>query len=187
MLHEQAGGSRNSQVIFAENERALFWIMIIELLAYGVAAFTLLATASLRRSPRKVAEDAGLLRHRPESDFPEELDVDYRPNPKKPALRQSGAEKATVATVAGQKAALDALREHLKVIASYLPEKWFRADLIEGGVSIRLYERNGQGREVTIAKTRQSDKLLLAVNRPNFRGRLIAELKACGFPIGGER
>lgn len=96
--------------------------------------------------------------------------------------------KATpVATVAGgRESALKLLREHLSVIASYLPNRWFRADLIDGGVSIRLYGRNKQGREVTVKSTRQSDKILEAVNRPDFRERLTRELIDCGFPIGGE-
>ena len=190
MLHEQAGGSRNSQVIFAENERPLFWIMIGELLAYGVAAFTLLATASLRRSPRQVAQDTGLLSgNGPQSDFPEELDVGYRPESKNAALRQSRPKSeyfSTVATVADQESALKTLRAVLKSIAEYHKGWWFKADLIPGGILIRLTERQ-DGREVTIAKTRQSSKLLSAVNRPDFRERLVAELKECGFPIGGER
>lgn len=109
--------------------------------------------------------------------------------PQNAPLRQSGVEKVTVATVAeGRESALKILREHLGVIASYMPNRWFRADLIDGGVSIRLYSRNERGREKTIKQTRQSNKILLAVNRPDFRERLTRELIACGFPIEeGER
>lgn len=107
------------------------------------------------------------------------------------ALRRGDAKVATpVATVAeGQKSAvsaLDALREHLRVIAFGIPKHWFKADPIVGGVTIRLCRRR-MGRELTVKQTRQSDKILAAVNRPDFRERLKAELIACGFPIeGGE-
>jgi hypothetical protein len=104
-------------------------------------------------------------------------------------LRRGDTKTATaVATVAqGQKSLLDALRGHLRAIAFHHPGRWFKADLIEGGVAIRMCERR-QGREVDIAKTRQSNKILSAVNRPDFKERLTRELIACGFPIeGGER
>lgn len=101
------------------------------------------------------------------------------------ALRVSHAQEATVATDERQ-AALIALREHLRVIASYMPKRFFKADLIAGGVSIRMC-RKILGADVTMKKTRQSQKLLDAVNRPDFQERLRAELIACGFPIGGGR
>jgi hypothetical protein len=121
-------------------------------------------------------------------DFPAELDVRDRGDSRGPRF-VTKRQKTTVATVAhDRESALRALRDHLGVIASYLPGRWFRADLIKGGVSIRLYERDGQRRESTIAETRQSNKLLDAVDRPDFRARLIDELKRQGFPIekGGE-
>jgi hypothetical protein len=43
------------------------------------------------------------------------------------------------------------------------------------------------GREVTIAKTKQSDKLFAAINRPDFRARLVDELIHQGFPIEKEK
>lgn len=191
MLRDQSKGERSVAAIFAENERPLFWIMIGELLAYGVAAFTLLATASLRRSPRKVALDTGLLpQNRPESDFPEELDVDYRPSSKnapKLHLSQSSRPVATPVAVGRnwRESAIETLRQHLGVIAFSHPGRWFAADLRDGGgVWIRMRERQ-EGREVCIAKTKQSDKLLMAVNRPDFRERLERELIHQGFPIGG--
>lgn len=112
--------------------------------------------------------------------------VAYGLMPQNAPLRQENKGKTTVATVA-QESPLEVLRGHLKVIAfPYQPGRWFKADLIAGGVKIRFCERRA-GREVTIVETRQSDKLLAAVNRPDFRERLIEELIHQGFPIGGER
>jgi hypothetical protein len=74
------------------------------------------------------------------------------------------------------------LLEHLKVISHYHPGRWFKADLIEGGILIRMSKRIN-GVEETIAETRQSDKLLAAIERPDFRGRLLDELIRTGFPI----
>jgi hypothetical protein len=182
MLRDQSKGEKSVAAIFAANERPLFWIMVGELLAYGVAAFTLLAVSSLRGRSVNAPQNAppGALTDRGE-DFPAELDLDA-------SLRQSRSKSGhfeTVATVA-RDSALDALRDHLKAIASEYPGKWFKADLIRGGVSIRMTERR-QGREVDIAKTRQSNKILTAVDRPDFQERLRAELIACGFPIEGEK
>jgi hypothetical protein len=104
-------------------------------------------------------------------------------------LRRASAKTATpVATVVERHdSALNALREHLRVIAFGIPNHWFKADLIAGGVAIRLCRRES-GREVTVKSTRQSNKLLSAVNRSDFRERLIDELIHQGFPIeGGER
>lgn len=100
-------------------------------------------------------------------------------------LRQPDAKTATpVATVAeGQKLAVNALREHLRLIAFHIPNHWFKVDPIVGGVVIRLCRRES-GREVTIKSTRQSNKILAAISRPDFRERLIDELKRQGFPIG---
>jgi len=104
-------------------------------------------------------------------------------------LRRPDTKTATaVATVAeGHDSALKALRDHLRVIAFRIPRHWFKVDLIPGGVTIRLCRRE-EGRELTVKQTRQSSKILSAVNRPDFRERLTRELIACNFPIeGGER
>jgi hypothetical protein len=95
-----------------------------------------------------------------------------------------GREVTVPVEKAVRESALVELRNHLKVISSYHPGLSFKTDLIEGGVKIKLYRWNGR-KEKMIASTRQSDKLLLAVYRPDFLDRLIAELKACKFPIGG--
>ena len=81
---------------------------------------------------------------------------------------------------------MSALRHHLRVIAFHYPNRWFKSDLIDGGVWIRMCERRA-GREVTIAKTKQSDKLFAAINRPDFRARLVDELIHQGFPIAKEK
>jgi NADH:ubiquinone oxidoreductase subunit 6 (subunit J) len=200
MLREQSKGATSVQSIFAANERVLFWIMIGEMLAYAVAAFTLYAVSSLSGrgvAPKRAPDFA---QNRPESEFPTELDVGYRVRPKdgsklrlspaRPAIYVHSSQKTTPVATGGREGAMIALRDHLRVIASGLPNRSFKADLRKaeegGGVWIRLYESR-EGREKMLAKTKQSDKLLYAVNRPDFRERLIAELVACGFPIGGER
>jgi hypothetical protein len=81
-----------------------------------------------------------------------------------------------------RKDALKRLREHLKQIAFYHPNRWFKADLVRGGVTIRLFERQ-HGHEIALSQTTQSDKLLAAVERPDFQERLIGELRHQGFEI----
>jgi hypothetical protein len=124
----------------------------------------------------------------PERVLPVATGREYQSAPA-PALRASGAKKATpVATDEDPRMlALRELREHLRQIAFYIPNRFFKADLIQGGVSIRLC-RKLLGADVTVKTTRQSNKLLDAVDRPDFRARLIDELKHQGFPIekGGE-
>jgi len=109
------------------------------------------------------------------------------------ALRASDARKtASVATEGGdwREIAVRKVRGHLGVISEGLPGRWFKADLIKPeGVWIRIMGRNGGEGEKTLKKTRQSDKLLMAVDRPDFRERLIDELIHQGFPVrqGGVR
>ncbi len=81
-----------------------------------------------------------------------------------------------------RKAARRKLLDHLGVISSYSPGKWFKADLVDGGIHIRMCARVNTIEE-TIADTRQSDRLLQAVDRPDFRERLIEELRHQGFEI----
>lgn len=176
---------QSASSVFARYESVLFWIMVGELGLYGLSAFTLFALAKLMDDPALAEKPADFAQNRPESDFPEELDVDYAPPRKNAAMRQERGNSGhfeAVATVARDDS-LTVLRGHLKAIAFHYPGRWFKADLIKGGVSIRMTERR-EGREVDIAKTRQSNRILEAVNRSDFRDRLIAELIACGFPIG---
>jgi len=127
-----------------------------------------------------------------DDDFPSELDASEREAQRNPALRQQRQADSKIATSVATSAtderlpALNALRHHLRVIAFHHPNRWFKCDLIDGGVWIRMCERRA-GREVTIAKTKQSDKLFAAINRPDFRARLVDELIHLGFPIEKEK
>src|SRR5262249_1640266 len=131
--------------------------------------------------------------HMPQyDDFPSELDAgvnqDHRAGRRFDQTIKSDnrRQSPTSAISDDHKAALKVLREHLKAISFYHPGFWFKADLMNGGVMIRMFRRR-QGREESIASTLQSPKLLAAVNRPDFRARLIDELIHQGFPIEGGR
>ena len=123
--------------------------------------------------------------------FPSELDASEHEARRNPASRQERQADTKIATAVATSAtnerlpALSALRHHLRVIAFHYPNRWFNCDLIDGGVWIRMCERRA-GREVTIAKTKQSDKLFAAINRQDFRARLVDELIRQGFPIEKE-
>jgi hypothetical protein len=124
--------------------------------------------------------------------FPSELDASDREAQRNPAFRQERQADTQIATTVATSVtderlpALNALRHHLRVIAFHYPNRWFKCDLIDGGVWIRMCKIRA-GREVTIAKTRQSDKLFAAINRPDFRVRLVDELIRQGFPIEKEK
>jgi hypothetical protein len=92
------------------------------------------------------------------------------------------SDRGTTVVHFDRKKARRKLLDHLGVISSYNPGKWFKADLVEGGVHIRMCARVNTIEE-TIADTRQSDKLLMAVDKPDFRERLIEELRHQGFEI----
>jgi hypothetical protein len=124
--------------------------------------------------------------------FPSELDASEREAQRNPAFRRQRQADTKIAAPVATSAtderlpALSALRHHLRVVAFHYPNRWFKCDLIDGGVWIRMCERRA-GREVTIAKTKQSDKLFAAINRPDFRARLADELIHQGFPIEKEK
>jgi hypothetical protein len=130
---------------------------------------------------------------RDDEDFPDEIEADITRDDrtgrrldrtrKSDRLRQSYISEREAFD---RKKARKKLLEHLKVISHYLPGRWFKADLIEGGVHIRMCARVNFT-EQTIADTRQSDKLLAAVDRPDFRERLLDELIHRGFPIEKEK
>jgi hypothetical protein len=123
-----------------------------------------------------------------DEDFPSELDTSEREAQRNPALRQRRQADTKIATTVATGAederlpALSVLRHHLRVIAFHYPNQWFKCDLIAGGVLIRMCERR-EGQETTIAETKQSDKIFSAINRPDFRARLVGELIRQGFPI----
>jgi len=141
------------------------------------------STEALAEAPKIVEQD---------DIFPSELDASDREAQRNPAFRQERQADTQIATTVATSAtderlpALSALRHHLRVIAFHSPNRWFKCDLIDGGVWIRMCERRA-GREVTIAKTKQSDKLFAAINRPDFRARLVGELIRQGFPVGKEK
>lgn len=127
-----------------------------------------------------------------DDDFPSEIDASEREARRNPALRQQRQANTQIATTVATGAAderlpaLSVLRHHLRVIAFHYPNRWFKCDLIDGGVWIRMCERRA-GRETTIAKTKQSDKIFTAISRPDFRARLVDELIRQGFPIEKEK
>jgi hypothetical protein len=157
------------------------WDSSIRLANFGelaLAIFTLIfirIRSSRTNSPR-------------DEDFPSEIDADVvrddRTGRRLDRTRKSDSERQSL--ISGdsgtRKAALKLLREHLKQIAFYHPGLWFKADLIHGGVTIRLFKRD-HGHEIMVARTDQSDKLLAAVDRPDFRDRLLGELIYQGFPL----
>jgi hypothetical protein len=121
-------------------------------------------------------------------EFPREIDAgvvrDDRTGRRLDRTRKS--DSGRLSPISGdpdaRKDALKTLREHLKQIAFYHPGVWFKADLIRGGVTIRLFKKE-HSHEIMVARTDQSDKLLAAVNRPDFRERLLGELIYQGFPL----
>jgi hypothetical protein len=127
-----------------------------------------------------------------DDDFPSELEASEREAQRNPALRQQRQADTKIATTVATSGgddrlpALNVLRHHLRVVAFHHPNRWFKCDLIDGGVWIRMCERRA-GREATIAKTKQSDSLFAAINQPDFRARLIEELIYQGFPIDKEK
>jgi len=130
----------------------------------------------------------------PRDEFLSELDVRERAASKESRFQTSKSDSERQSLILSQKPgrvslpdaarkdALKRLREHLKAVAFYHPNKWFKADLVRGGVTIRLFERQ-HGHEICISQTTQSDKLLAAVERPDFRNRLVDELIYQGFPL----
>lgn len=173
--------------VFARYENTLFWIMVAELGLYGLAAFTLFALAKLMDDAPKPAPVAApdLAHNRPVSDFPEELDVDYRPGPKNANYARSAKIATPVATVATTNS-LKALREHLRQIAFYIPKRFFKADLIDGGVTIRMC-RKVRGADDTVCEVKFNNRIFADLDREDFQTRLRQRLIDAGFPIGDEK
>ena len=115
-------------------------------------------------------------------EFPAELETYELSDNERQSLSLSQKRERLSLSDATRKDSLKRLREHLKAIAFYHPNRWFKADLVRGGVTIRLFERQN-GHEIAVAQTTQSDKLLAAVEREDFRERLSEELRHQGFEI----
>jgi hypothetical protein len=172
-----------------------FWVRLANFGEIALAAITLIfirnrsaKTNTLRtpapgpgpRQPDQETEQA--------DNFPSEIDAnavkDDRTGRRLDRTRKSDSGRLSPISgdLAARKEALKKLREHLKGIAFYYPGLWFKADLIRGGVTIRLFKKENS-HEIMVATTDQSDKLLEAVDRPDFRKRLLDELLRQGFPL----
>ncbi len=155
------------------------WDSTIRLANFGelaLAIFTLIfirVRSSLTNAPRADDVQTSV----PGEEFPDEIDADERQS-----LILSQKKERLSLSDPDRKAALKKLRKHLSAIAFHNPKRWFKSDLVRGGVRIRLFERQ-HGHEISIAETTQSDKLLQSVDRPDFRDRLIEELRHQGFEI----
>src|SRR5689334_16945857 len=67
-------------------------------------------------------------------EFPHETDANERQS-----LSLSQKRERLSLSDPDRKDALKRLREHLKAVAFYHPNRWFKADLVRGGVTIRLF------------------------------------------------
>jgi hypothetical protein len=162
------------------------WDSWIRLANFGELALAAITFIFIRN---RSAQFNAARQQRDEYEFPDELDEDVsvRGSAKEPRLtRTQKSDSGRLSPISGdsvaRKQALKKLREHLKAIAFYVPGFWFKADLIRGGVTIRLFKKD-HGHEIMVAQTDQSDKLLAAVERPDFRARLQGELIHQGFPL----
>lgn len=170
----------SAQSVFADVERVLLWLALGELALYGLASFTLFGIARLMDDSKAPADEP----------FPHEIDVSARNATKESRFTRtqksdSGRQSPVSATSFDRKAARLKLLEVLRDVSFHNPGFWFKADLIEGGVTIRMCKKD-HGVEVMVARTDQSNKLLLAVSRPDFRERLVDELIYQGFPLDGK-
>jgi hypothetical protein len=161
-----------------------WWIRVAGFgeLALSIVTLIFVRTRTAVLNARRQAEEGF-------ENFPDELDADvvqdHRSGRRLTQTRKSDSAPLSCAVAPetfDRKRARRKLLEHLKVISHYHPGRWFKADLIEGGILIRMSKRIN-GVEETIAETRQSDKLLAAVDRPDFQERLLDELIRRGFPI----
>ncbi|MCI0390324.1 MAG: hypothetical protein MOB07_16360 [Acidobacteria bacterium] len=158
-----------------------WWVRVANFGELALAAITLIYIRN--RSAATNARSSGRY-----EVFPSEIDADViqedRTGRRLDRTRKSdsGRQSPKSGDSGARKEAIKILREHLKEIAFYHPGVWFKADLVRGGVTIRLFKKD-HGHEIAIAMTTQSDKLLATVNRPDFRERLVAELLHQGFPL----
>ena len=103
-----------------------------------------------------------------EEDFPHEIDAEAvrepRTSPRFSRTTNSDNERQSLISgdPGARKDARKILLEHLKAIAFHHPGRWFKADLVRGGVTIRMFKRD-HGHEIAVAETTQSDKCELSV------------------------
>jgi hypothetical protein len=166
----------------ASAEFLAHWDWWIRVAGFGELALSIITLIFVR------TRTATMNARRPE-EFPDEIEVvarqDDRSGRRLTRTTKSDSRRLSPdrAVSIDRMAAVEKLRAHLKDIAHYCPGYWFRADLLPaGGVSIRMSHRVN-GLEERVASTRQSDKILLAVDKPDFREMLIRELIRVGFPI----
>jgi hypothetical protein len=159
-----------------------FWIRLTNFGELLLAAITLIFVRN------QSAATNGMRPAYEQEEFPGELDADLVQSDRtgrrfdRTRKSDSGRQSPVSGDSAARKEALKLLREHLKQIAFYHPGLWFKADLIRGGVTIRLFKKD-HGHEIMVARTDQSDRLLAAIERPDFRERLLGELIYQGFPL----
>lgn len=172
-----------------------FWVRLANFGEIALAAITLIFIRNRSAKTNTIRSGAPGSNTRPPDpdakqteDFPSEIDAnavkDDRTGRRLDRTRKSDSGRLSPISgdLATRKEALKKLREHLKAIAFYYPGLWFKADLIRGGVTIRLFKKENS-HEIMVATTDQSDKLLEAVDRPDFRKRLLDELLRQGFPL----
>jgi hypothetical protein len=154
------------------------WIRMAGFGELGLSIITLIFVRTRTATRNRIGAD---------EVFPDELDADVvedrRTGGRLDRTRKSdsGAQSPLSLSFDREKARY-ALLEHLKTVSFYYPRHTFKVDLIAGGVIIRMV-RKEHGVETTVASTTQSNKLLAAVDRPDFRERLVDELIRQNFPI----
>jgi hypothetical protein len=165
-----------------------FWVRLTNFGEIALAAITLIFIRNRSAKTNTIRTPAPGPGPRQPEDFPEEIDADITQDDRtgRRLDRTRKSDSGRLSPISGdleaRKAALKKLREHLKAIAFYYPGLWFKADLIRGGVTIRLFKKENS-HEIMVATTDQSDKLLAAMDQPDFRKRLLDELLHQGFPL----
>src|SRR5262249_54004909 len=117
------------------------WDSLIRLAGFGELALSIITLIFVRT--RTATTNAKT----PEI-FPDELDAEVIQSDRtgrrfdRTRKSDSGRPSPISGDLAARKDALKLLREHLKQIAFYHPGMWFKADLIHGGVNIRLFKKD---------------------------------------------
>jgi hypothetical protein len=155
------------------------WIRLAGFGELGLSIITLIFVRTRTAARNRIGAD---------EVFPDEIDAGVVQNDRtgrrfdRTRKSDSGRQSLISGDSLDRKKARKKLLEHLGVISHYHPGRWFKADLVHGGVTIRMFKRD-HGHELAIAETTQSDRLLAAVDKPDFRDRLVEELRHQGFEI----